>query len=88
MGQGTVPFSHQGFQERVSAVGIPYKSAAENVAYNNYSDPATAAVEGWIASEGHRRNIEGHFDLTGIGVFRNEKGTYYLTQLFMLSGKE
>ena len=88
MGEGTVPFGHQGFQERVAAAGIPYKSAAENVAYNNYPDPATAAVEGWIASEGHRRNIEGNFDLTGIGVFRNEKGTYYLTQLFMLSGKE
>lgn len=86
MGQGTVPFSHQGFQERVTAAGIPYKAAAENVAYNNYADPATAAVEGWIASEGHRRNIEGNFDLTGIGVYRNEQGFYYFTQLFLLSG--
>ncbi|HEY8392853.1 MAG TPA: CAP domain-containing protein [Capillibacterium sp.] len=74
------------FQERVAAAGIPYKSAAENVAYNNYSDPAMAAVEGWSASEGHRRNIEGHFDLTGIGVFQNEQGYYYFTQLFLLSG--
>lgn len=87
MGQGTVAFGHQGFQERIKAAAIPYKSAAENVAYNNYSDPASAAVEGWIASEGHRRNIEGNFNLTGIGVVQNEQGFYYLTQLFLLTGE-
>ena len=87
MGRGTVAFGHQGFQERIKAAAIPYKSAAENVAYNNQSDPASAAVEGWIAGEGHRRNIEGRFDLTGIGVVRNEEGFYYFTQLFLLSGE-
>lgn len=86
MGRGAVAFGHQGFQERIKATAIPYKSAAENVAYTKQSDPASAVVEGWIASEGHRRNIEGRFDLTGIGVIRNEEGFYYFTQLFLLSG--
>ncbi|HHU51592.1 MAG TPA: hypothetical protein GXZ36_07220 [Firmicutes bacterium] len=45
MGRGTVAFGHQGFQERIKAAAIPYKSAAENVAYTNQSDPASAAVE-------------------------------------------
>lgn len=84
MASGKVPFSHQGFQQRVTAVAIPYSSAAENVAYNQgYSDPATVAVQGWIKSTGHRQNMEGNFNLTGIGVATNSKGQYYFTQLFI-----
>jgi uncharacterized protein YkwD len=42
MASGKVPFGHQGFQQRVTAVAIPYSSAAENVAYNQgYSEEAT-----------------------------------------------
>ena len=84
MASGQVPFSHQGFQQRVTALAIPYSSAAENVAYNQgYSDAATVAVQGWIKSSGHRQNMEGNFDLTGIGVAINAQGQYYVTQLFI-----
>jgi uncharacterized protein YkwD len=36
MASGQVPFSHNGFEGRVKAIAksIPYRSAAENVAYN------------------------------------------------------
>lgn len=86
MASGKVSFGHQGFQQRVTAVAIPYSSAAENVAYNQgYSDPATLAVQGWIKSTGHRQNMEGNFNLTGIGVAINAKGQYYFTQLFIRS---
>ena len=86
MAQGKVSFSHDGFEQRVQAIGrtIAYKSAAENVAYNQgHSDPVTAAVQGWLKSPGHRRNIEGQFDLTGIGVVKNTIGEYYFTQIFI-----
>lgn len=86
MANGTVPFSHNGFQQRVSAIAsvIPYTAAAENVAYNQgYADPATKAVQGWLKSPGHLKNIEGSYNLTGIGVAKNAKGEYYLTQVFI-----
>ncbi|KJH69756.1 CAP domain-containing protein [Aliterella atlantica] len=86
MASGKVAFGHQGFAGRVTAVAIPYSSAAENVAYNQgYSDPATQAVQGWIKSTGHRQNMEGNFNLTGIGVATNAKGQYYFTQMFIRS---
>lgn len=84
MADGTVPFSHEGFQERIVATGIHYNSAAENLAYNmGVSDPADTAVTGWIGSEGHRRNMEGDFNLTGIGIGKSASGAIYFTQLFI-----
>jgi uncharacterized protein YkwD len=87
MAQGKVPFSHQGIEQRFKKVGqiIPYRQAAENLAVNKgYVDPVTVAVEGWIKSSGHRQNMEGKFNVTGIGVAKNLKGEYYFTQLFIL----
>ena len=86
MAQGKVSLSHDGFEQRVQIIGrtIAYKRAAENVAYNQgHSDPAKVAVQGWLKSSGHRRNIEGQFDLTGIGVVKNTIGEYYFTQIFI-----
>ncbi len=87
MAKGTVPFSHDGFERRVQGIEreILYRKAAENVAVNQgFADPATQAVRGWIQSQGHRRNMEGKFDLTGIGVAKNGTGEYYFTQIFIL----
>ncbi len=86
MASGRVPFSHNGFEGRVRAIAqsIAYRSAAENVAYNQgYSNPGEQAVEGWLKSTGHRQNIEGNYDLTGIGITKNAKGEYYFTQIFI-----
>jgi uncharacterized protein YkwD len=86
MASDRAPFSHDGFEERVKAIGkqISYRSAAENLAYNlGYSDPVKLAVEGWIKSPGHRKNMEGEFDLTGVGIVQNAKGKYYFTQIFI-----
>ncbi len=86
MANGQVPFGHAGFQERVQMIGkqIPLRGAAENVAYNQgVKDPAKQAVDGWLKSAGHRSNIEGEFNLTGVGVAQNGKGEYYFTQIFI-----
>ncbi|MEG4817414.1 CAP domain-containing protein [Microcoleus sp. K5-D4] len=86
MANGKVRFSHDGFEGRAKAITIPYKSVAENLAYNfGYNDPVRNAVEGWIKSDGHRKNMEGQFNVTGIGVAKNAKGEYYFTQLFVRS---
>lgn len=86
MASGRVPFSHNGFEDRVKAIAksIPYRAAAENVAYNQgYSKPDQQAVQGWLKSPGHYKNIVGDYDLSGIGVAKNAKGEYYLTQIFI-----
>ncbi len=78
--------NHDGFGDRLRAINrvIPYSSGAENVAYNQgFADPTTRAVQGWINSTGHRQNIEGSFNMTGIGVAKNSRGEYYFTQIFI-----
>jgi uncharacterized protein YkwD len=78
--------SHDGFNERVTSVSktIIYRKAAENVAYNmGYGKPDLVAVQGWIESPGHQKNMVGPYDLTGIGVAKNDKGVYYFTQIFI-----
>jgi uncharacterized protein YkwD len=84
MANGKVPFSHQGFEQRVTAIPLIYNNAAENVAFNQgYSNPAAEAVNGWLNSPGHLKNIKGKYNLTGIGVAANKKGEVYLTQIFL-----
>ncbi|MEH2281064.1 MAG: CAP domain-containing protein [Nostoc sp.] len=86
MANGTVPFGHTGFSERLKATRVSYRAAGENVAFNQgYSDPATIAVQGWLKSPGHLANIRGNYDKTGIGVAKNSQGGIYFTQMFIRS---
>lgn len=88
MADGEASFGHDGFEGRIMATGIRHQGAAENVAYNSgVSDPADTAVTGWIGSEGHRRNMAGDFNLTGIGAASNAAGVVYFTQLFIKSDR-
>ena len=77
------PFGHDGFSYRSKVITskVPGVSAtAENVAYGSQS--AKEVVDGWLKSPGHKKNIEGKFRLTGIGVARDEKSVLYFTQIF------
>lgn len=85
MASGKVPFSHQGFEQRIQATGIAGSSPSENVAYNHDKDPATAAVQGWLQSPSHLTNIRSNTNLTGIGVAVSNDGAVYLTQIFIHS---
>ena len=44
---------------------------------------AREVVDGWLHSPGHRRNIEGDFRLTGIGLAEGSNGMIYFTQIFV-----
>ncbi|MDP3562747.1 MAG: CAP domain-containing protein [Legionellaceae bacterium] len=86
MAMHAVPFGHDGFSQRIEHLHtqIPASlSGAENVAYNYKT--ARIVVDGWIHSPGHRQNLMGHYDLTGIGVARDNQGKPYYTQLFLRS---
>ncbi|MFZ1730910.1 MAG: CAP domain-containing protein [Bacteroidota bacterium] len=88
MASGLVLFGHDGFQQRVDEIKkqLNVGGAGENVAMNSgYTDPAKVAFDGWLKSDGHRANIEGNYDLTGVGVSQSSDGAYYLTQIFVKS---
>lgn len=85
MAEGIVPFSHDGFLQRARTIWREtcQTRMAENVAWvDGGSDPAEIAVQGWINSPGHHRNITGNYDTTGIGAARDANGRIYFTQLF------
>ena len=81
------PFGHAGFDQRGAAISrfLPYRGMAENVAYDGRggANLSTLIVEGWIGSAAHRRNIEGAYEVTGIGIARDREGVAYATQIFL-----
>jgi uncharacterized protein YkwD len=84
MATGRVPFGHDGFDERTGDLIKklkPANAAAENVAYGAQS--AGQVVDMWLHSKGHRKNIMGNYNLTGIGIAKGRDGTYYFTQIFI-----
>lgn len=86
MARGKFNLGHDGFMERVQALrqSIPIVSAGENTEKNfGWEDPSKRAVETWITSEKHLKNINGNFHLTGIGIAVSAKGEFYFTQLFL-----
>ncbi len=86
MAEGRVPPGHAGADERFGEIRdrIGYRAIAENVALNRgYDDPARNTVEGWIESPGHRKNIVGDFDLSGVGVAMSSDSTFYFTQIYV-----
>ncbi len=87
MATGRVGFSHGGFESRREKIAgfIAQPWVGENVAANNgdFLYAGEGAVSGWLQSPGHRRNIEGSYDLTGVGIAQGPAGEYYFTQLFV-----
>ena len=75
--------NHDNFNVRYSnlVTGVGAKAVAENVAFG-YGN-ADAVVKAWIASEGHRVNIEGDFTHFGISVDKDKNGKNYFTNIFM-----
>ncbi len=86
MASKAMPFGHNEFNGRIKRL---YKKisqcngGAENVAY--YKLDAKKLVDAWIASPGHRQNIVGNYNLTGIGIAHGKQGWAYYTQIFLRS---
>jgi len=82
MASGKVAFGHDGFEKRAKAIQKELGSMeiGENVASGSMT--AREVVDGWLNSPGHKKNIEGHFVLTGIGYSRDKKGDIYFTEIF------
>ena len=85
-------FSHRGsdgsmVDDRADRVGLgTWRTIGENIAYmRGYDDPAALAVEKWMESTAHRKNLLGpNWKESAVGVAITSDGTYYLTQVFLL----
>jgi len=75
--------SHNNFAERYQALvtNLGAKTVSENIAYN-YATPQ-GVFNAWLASDGHRVNMEGDFTHFGIAIRANADGKKYYTNLFM-----
>ena len=61
-----------------------YPTAAENIASTQADpQPDLIAVQDWLASPAHKQHILGNYNLTGIGVAKNDRGEYFFTQIFI-----
>ena len=84
MAEKKVAFGHDGFDTRVEkirkSIGFIY-GWAENVAEGQSS--AEEVVKDWLQSPGHKKNIEGNYNYTGIGIYKDDNGQLYFTQIFI-----
>ncbi len=87
MAQDDCDFGHEGFNKRVTELrqALPgTQGAGENVFMtDDPNEVARVAVLAWLKSPHHLKNIRGDYNYSGLGVWVNEKGQIYLTQLFL-----
>lgn len=84
MASRSIEFSHKDFDKRVQNIRSQIPNvwgSAENIAYFKLQ-PAEVVAK-WLTSQGHKKNIEGRYTLTGIGVAKDAKGFLYYTQIFV-----
>lgn len=77
-------FGHQGFEQRMQNIKQSFgwiTASAENVAYGQLT--AKEVVKGWLNSPGHKKNIEGNYTDTGIGIYADKNGVLFFTQIFL-----
>ena len=88
MAADNVPLAHDGADERTVKIGemIQWKSISENVAFSTQrEDLIDFVLDRWIESPGHLKNIEGEYNMTGIGLALSPDGRYFFTQIFVLT---
>jgi uncharacterized protein YkwD len=84
-------FSHRGLDnkvvsDRADARGVrKWRAIGENIAFlHGYVDPAASAVEKWMQSPSHRRNLlNPTWTNSAVGIAVADDGAYYLTQVFL-----
>jgi uncharacterized protein YkwD len=84
-------FSHRGLDgkmvnDRADSVGLTkWRGIGENIAFERgYDHPAAFAVEKWMESPSHRKNLLGQtWRESAVGVAVAPDGSYYFTQVFL-----
>ncbi len=70
---------------RLARAGIHWRSCGENIyEEQGFDDPVGSAVQSWLHSSGHRRNMLARsFDHSGVGVAIGSGREYMITQMFV-----
>jgi uncharacterized protein YkwD len=77
--------SRGNIDRRLNNAGILWQRCAENLYEGNTGDPATEAVNAWLRSAGHRRNLmDSMFDETGVGAAQRGDGVIVIVQAYVL----
>lgn len=84
-------FGHRGVDnkmvsDRADSLGIKkWRAIGENIAFNRgYQDPTEKAVDLWLNSPSHRRNMmDDNWAESAVGVAVAADGSYYFTQVFL-----
>jgi uncharacterized protein YkwD len=80
-------FGHDGFSDRISHLRETLPGiwgAGENVLYTSeLNDVARRALQLWLHSPHHLKNIRGDYNHSGLGVWQDKDGTLYFTQIFV-----
>ncbi len=76
--------SHDGFNKRSDYLkeNDNSKRMAENVAFGYAT--AKAVVDGWISSDGHRKNMEGDYTHFNVTAKQDNNGTWFYTNIFII----
>lgn len=86
MSRGRTGLGHEGLRSRfqTARASAPLVSIGENVARTRRTRARSAAwvVSRWIESDRHRKQLDGPFELIGVGVVRGPSGDLYFTQIF------
>jgi len=71
--------------DRVRAAGLKWKAMGENLLnIKGYINPVPPAVNQWMRSPEHRRNIlDPSYQYSAVGVWTASNGMVYFTQLFL-----
>jgi uncharacterized protein YkwD len=86
MATGKVGFGHHGLKDRIEQLQKHFEiaGAAENVSRQQREEGrAAAAVNSWLESRIHLKNIDGNYDLSGVGAAVSKDGTVFITQIFV-----
>lgn len=83
-------FSHRGLDgatvdQRTAQKGIKWIGIGENIAaLRGHGDPGAFAVETWMNSGSHKRNIlSSQWQISAIGAVAGDDGTVYFVQVFI-----
>jgi len=87
MATGEVDFGHDGFKgryTRLKTVMVGLKGCGENVLKtDDPNEVAQKAVVLWLRSPDHLHNIRGDYNYSGMGVWQDDHGMIYFTQIFV-----
>lgn len=75
--------SHDNFSKRAEAISkkTGAKNVAENVAHDY--DTINQAMEAWLQSPKHRKNLEGNYSHSAISIKANDQGELFFTHIFV-----